>query len=180
MKRLLICTGVLLAAATVLAAQQKPASPPVTEAASIGGKAITIAYSSPRVNGREGHLFGPGGRMSTDPHYPVWRAGANSATTLMTAADLEIAGLHVPAGTYTLFVDISDPDNWKLIVNKQTGEWGLKYDKSQDLGQVKMTMSKPPAMVENLKYTLVDNGGGSGSLTLAWENHAGSVAIRVK
>ena len=180
MKRLLISAAVLFAAAAVFAQQKPPASPPATESAMIGGKAITITYSSPRVNGREGHLFGPGGRMSTDPHYPVWRAGANSATTLHTDADLDINGLHVPAGTYTLFVDISDPDSWKLIVNKQTGEWGLKYDGSKDLGQTKMTMSKPPAMVEDLKYTLVDNGGGKGSLTLAWENHAGSVQIRVK
>lgn len=181
MKRLLICSAVLIAAAAALQAQPKaPASPPATESVTIGGKAVTITYSSPRVNGRAGHLFGPGGRMSTDPHYPVWRAGANSATTLKTEGDLDIAGLHVPAGTYTLFVDISDPDNWKLIVNKQTGEWGLKYDGSQDLGQTKMTMSTPPAMVENLKYTLVDNGGGKGSITLAWENHAGSVSIAAK
>jgi len=40
-----------------------------------------------------------------------------------------------------------------------------------------MTMSTPPAMLENLKYTLVDNGGGKGSLTLAWEDKSGSVAI---
>ena len=46
-----------------------------------------------------------------------------------------------------------------------------------DLGRVKMTMSAPPSMMENLKYTLVDNGGGSGSLTLAWENKGGSVPI---
>jgi hypothetical protein len=180
MNRLLVCTGLLIAAAVTLSAQQKPpASPPATESATIGGKAISITYSSPRVNGRAGKLFGPGGRMSTDPHYPVWRAGANSATTLKTDANLSISGLDVPAGTYTLFVDISDPNNWKLIVNKQTGEWGLKYDKSQDLGQVNMTMSTPPSTVENLKYTLVDNGGNSGSLTLAWENHSGSVPITV-
>ena len=53
----------------------------------------------------------------------------------------------------------------------------LKYDKSQDLGRVKMTMTAPPAEVQNLTYTLVDNGGGKGSLTLAWENKSGSVQI---
>ena len=36
----------------------------------------------------------------------------------------------MPKGTYTLFVDISNPDQWDLIVNKKTGEWGLAYDKS--------------------------------------------------
>jgi hypothetical protein len=179
MKRLLVCTGLLLGAVTLFAQQKPPASPPATEAATIGGKAITITYSSPRVKGREGHIFTKDGLISHDPHYPVWRAGANAATTLMTNADLTIGDLEVPAGKYTLFVDISDPDNWVLILNKQTGEWGLKYDGSQDLGKTKMTMSKPANLVEDLKYTLTDNGGGKGTLTLAWENVSASVPIQV-
>ena len=94
--------------------------------------------------------------------------------------DLKIGDLSVPKGTYTLFVDISDPDNWTLIVNKQTGEWGLRYDGSQDLGKTNMTMSKPPALVEELKYTIDDLGGNKGKITLAWENHEASVPITVQ
>ena len=66
---------------------------------------------------------------------------------------------------------------WVLIVNKQNGEWGLRYDGTQDLGKTTMTMATPPALVENLKYTLTDNGGGKGTLTLAWENVSASVHI---
>jgi hypothetical protein len=156
-----------------------PKSPAAKETATIGGKTITITYSSPRVRGREGHIFTKDGLISHDPHYPVWRAGANAATTLQTEADLMIGNLHVPAGTYTLFVDISDPAQWFLIVNKKTGEWGLSYDATQDLGRVKMHMAKPPALVEDLTYTLTDKGGGKGTLTLAWEYVSASVAIHV-
>jgi len=176
MKSFLVCTSLLIAAAAV-GAKQPPASPAETASGSIGGKAITITYSAPKVNGRAGKLFGPDGRISKDPHYPVWRAGANAATTLHTDGNLKIGGLSVPAGTYTLFADISDPDHWKLIVNKQNGEWGLRYDKAQDLGQTPMTMSTPSSTVEELKYTITDNGGGKGSITLAWENHAASVPV---
>ena len=102
----------------------------------------------------------------------MWRAGANGATTLETDGDLQIGNLAVPKGTYTLFVDIADPDQWVLIVNKKTGEWGLAYDGSADLGKVKMQMSKPPAMVEELKYTI-----GDGKVTLAWEDKQASVPI---
>lgn len=179
MKRLFICTGLLLGAVTLFAQQKPPASPPATEAATIGGKSITITYSSPRVKGRAGHIFTSDGLISHDPHYPVWRGGANSATTLVTNAALTIGNLEVPAGTYTLFVDISDPANWVFIVNKQTGEWGLKYDGTQDLGKTKMTMATPPSLVEDLKYTLTDDGGGKGTLTLAWENVSASVPIQV-
>jgi hypothetical protein len=178
MKRLLVCTGLLIAA-TAFAQQKTPASPPATASATIAGKAITITYSSPRVNGRAGHIFTKDGLISHDRHYPVWRAGANSATTLHTEADLTIGSLNVPAGTYTLFVDISNPDQWTLIVNKQTGEWGLGYDGSKDLGKTAMTMSKPAETIENLKYTIDGTGGSMGKLTLAWENHIATVPIAV-
>jgi hypothetical protein len=177
MKRLFVCTGLLLGAVSLFAQQKPPASPPATESATIGGKSISVTYSSPRVKGREGHLFTQDGLISHDPHYPVWRGGANSATTLKTDADLSIGHLHVPAGTYTLFIDISDPSAWQLIVNKKTGEWGLAYDGTQDLGKTKMMMSRPPSLVEDLKYTLTDKGGGKGTLTLAWENVSASVPI---
>ena len=192
MKSLSICTGLLLAATTLLAQSGPPPgmqhhgppsgppkSPPATETATIGGKTITITYSSPRVRGREGQIFTKDGLIGHDPNYPVWRAGANGATTLKTDGGLVIGDLQVPAGTYTLFVDISDPAQWVLIVNKKTGEWGLSYDPTQDLGRVKMEMSKPPALVEDLKYTLTDDGGGKGTLTLAWENISASVPIQV-
>jgi hypothetical protein len=163
-----------------VAPKAPPASPPATESGTIGAKAITITYSSPKVNGRAGKIFTKDGLISHDAHYPVWRAGANAATTLHTEADLDITGLKVPKGDYTLFVDLSDPANWVLIVNKQTGQWGLKYDKSQDLGQVKMTMENPPALVENLKYTIKDSTGNKGTLTLVWENLGGYVPISVQ
>jgi hypothetical protein len=107
----------------------------------------------------------------------VWRAGANSATAHETTGDLQFGSLTVPKGSYTLFVDISDPENWVFIVSKKTGEWGLAYDPSQDLGKVKMHMSAPPSMVENLKYTITDQGSGKATLTLSWENHTASVPI---
>ena len=180
MKHLLICTGMLVAATLTLSAQQAPPkSPPATASATIDGKTITIAYSSPSVKGREGHIFGKDGLVGHDKTYPVWRAGANSATKLHTDADLTIGDLAVPKGDYTLYVDLSDPNNWELIVNKQTGQWGTVYDKAQDLGRAKMTMSKPMAMVESLKYTITDLGGTTGKLTLEWEDHSASVMIAV-
>jgi hypothetical protein len=43
-----------------------------------------------------------------------------------------------------------------------------------------MTMSKPAATVEVLKYTLTDAGGNKGKLQLEWESHAASVPLTVK
>ena len=161
----------------VVCAQQ---SPPAQASVTISGKTLTIKYSAPTVRGREGHLFGPGGKISQDANYPVWRAGANAATAFHTDAGLDVAGLRVPAGNYTLYILVEDPNAWQLIINKQTGQGGLTYDKTQDLGRVTMTMSKPPALVEKLQYTLSDEGGNKGKLQVAWENHVASVPIAVK
>ena len=194
MKRLLVCTGLFIAAATLFAQQTPPPTPPATPpetvapqsppatppAAPPAAVAPQAPPAIPPVNGRAGKIFTKDGLISHDAHYPVWRAGANAATKLHTDADLDITGLKVPKGDYTLFVDITDPDNWVLIVNKQTGQWGLAYDKAQDLGQVKMTMEKQPAPVENLEYTIKDLSGNKGTLTLVWENLSGSVPISVQ
>ena len=176
MKHILACSAALVLTAGIVSAQ----SPSATESKTIGGKTISIAYNSPRVNGRVGKLFGKDGRIGQDKTYPVWRAGANAATKFHTDAALDVGGLAVPAGDYTLYVDLTDPANWKLIINKQTGQWGLTYSQAQDLGRIPMTMAKPPAMVEELKYTLTDAGGNKGTLTLAWENVVASVPFTVK
>jgi hypothetical protein len=153
-------------------------SPAAEATASIGGKSISIRYSAPSVRGRQ--IFGDGGLLSKDPTYPAWRGGANAATTLRTDGEITIGNLTVPKGTYTLYVWIKDPQAWDLIVNKQTGQWGLSYDGAQDLGRVKMTMAKPASPVETLKYTLTDKGAGQGELRLEWENHIATVPIGVR
>jgi len=154
-------------------------SPPARATAAIGGKTVSVQYSAPSVRGRK--IFGDGGLLSRDPTYPIWRAGANAATTLKTDVALDVGGLNVPAGTYSLYVNVQNPDQWELVVSKATGQWGLTYPgPSSDVGRVKMTMSTPPQPVEQLKYTLTDKGNGAGELQLAWERHVGTVTLHAK
>jgi hypothetical protein len=177
MKTISIGAGVLIALASLVCAETKSG---LTESVAIGGTTISIKYSAPAVNGRVGKLFGKDGTIGSDQTYPVWRAGANAATALHTDADLDLGGLVVPKGDYTLYVNLANPAGWELIVNKQTGQGGMTYDAKQDLGRVKMTIGKPPALVEQLKYTLSGTGGNKGKLQLAWENVEASVSFTVK
>jgi hypothetical protein len=168
------------ATATISAAipqAKPPLSPPAEATVTIAGKAITIKYAAPSVRGRQ--VFGDGGVISKDKTYPVWRTGANSATALHTEADLQIKGLTVPKGDYTIFTQINE-ETWQLIINKQVGQWGLTYNKDQDLGRVPMEMSKPAAPVETLKITLASTGANAGTLQIAWENKVATVPFTVK
>lgn len=158
----------LLAAAPLLAQQSPPAETSVT----VAGKTIRVNYSAPSMRGRK--IFG-----GLEPYGHVWRAGANEATAFHTDANLDIGGLSVPKGDYTLFVYL-DPKQWHLVVSKATGEWGLDYNPSRDLGRVKMDMSKPPKPIETYKVTLSSLGGNKAKLQLAWENTVAEVPILVK
>ena len=164
--------ALLLFTAAVAFAQNPAAETSVT----LAGKTVTIKYHAPSVRGRK--MFGDGGVISKDPHYPVWRLGAEEATALHTDANLMIGNLAVPAGDYTLFVD-TGATPWQLVVSKGTGEWGLAYDKSKDLGRVPLTVSKPAAPTETLKITL-SGSGNKGKFEFAFENVVASANITAK
>ena len=173
-RTVLQCTSLLIVAGSFALGQSPRSEATVT----VAGKTISIKYSAPSVRGRK--IFGDGGLLSQDPTYPVWRAGANAATAFHSDADLDAGSLSVPKGDYTLYVLVKDPNAWELIINKQTRQWGLSYDQSQDLGRVKMAMSKPAGPIETVKYTLTDQGGNKVKLQLEWENHVASVPITVR
>jgi hypothetical protein len=170
--RTLLAPVLVLGLSVSLLNAQKPPSPPADTSVTIAGKKITIKYSAPSMRGRK--IFG-----GLEQYGRVWRTGANEATDLNTEAALNINGLKVPKGEYSLFTFI-DPTQWQLIVSKQTGISGLDYDQAQDLGRVKMTMSKPSSPVETFKITLENAGGNKGKLTLAWENTVASVPFTVE
>jgi hypothetical protein len=153
-------------------------SPPETATGKIGNATLVIKYCAPSVRGRQ--IFGEGGQVMHDPTAPIWRAGANDATAFHTDEDLNVGGLAVPKGDYTLYVNVKNPDAWELVINKQTGQWGTEYDAAKDLGRAKMDMKKPPAPIEVLKYTISSTGENKGTIQLAWENHVASVPVTAK
>lgn len=143
---------------------QGQASPRDTTRATVGGATVMIDYGRPSKRGRV--IFG-----GLVPYGEVWRTGANAATTMVTDKPLKIGTLAVPAGSYTLYT-LPAKGSWKLIVNKQNGQWGTSYDAAQDLGRVDMTVGALPAAVE--QFTIKVAGG---SLRLEWDTTVASVPI---
>jgi hypothetical protein len=165
--------AVVVAAAAALRPQNPPASPPAKASCDLGaGKSITIDYSSPRVKGRK--VFD-----GLVPYGKVWRAGANSATTFVTTADLKVGGTDVPAGSYTIFA-IPEADKWTLIISKKTGEWGTNYPgPSEDLARIPMKVSATSAAVENFTIALDKSANGC-TLHMDWEKTSASADIAKK
>ena len=136
-------------------------SPPAKASIMLDGKSIAIAYGAPSVRGRK--IMG-----GLVPYGEVWRTGANSATALTTATDLMIGTLHVPAGKYTLYTLPSD-GTWKLIVSKQTGQWGTEYHQAQDLGRIDMQKETMVSPLEVMTIGFENTSGAKTQLHIKWE-----------
>jgi len=102
------------------------------------------------------------------PFNKWWRTGANEATAFVTQSDIVIAGKKIPKGSYTLYTMPSEKQ-WKVIINKQTGQWGTVYNPDLDMVRLplKRKMLKNP--VEKFLITLEKTGSNSGVMKLTWE-----------
>jgi hypothetical protein len=177
------CRNLLLSlsllASFAFAADEKPrVSPHETITADIDGSEVTIVYGRPYTKdpktGAPRKIWG-----ELVPFGKVWRTGADEATLLTTKQPLDIGGTTVPAGTYSIFT-LPDADGAKLIVNKQTGQWGTKYDEKQDLARIPMTKTSFDKPVDQFTMALEKNSGGGGTLKLTWETTQYSVALKAR
>jgi DUF2911 family protein len=176
----LLAVAAVLAAmvvAVVVFAQQdksKRASPPANAKCQFAdGKTINVDYSSPRMKGRK--IYG-----GLVPYGQEWRTGANEATTFDTTTGVEIDGTTIPAGHYTLFT-LPAQGNWKLIISKKTGEWGIPYPGAQnDLARLDMKTQALPSSVENFTIGFQKADPKSCVMNLDWEKTRAYVAIAEK
>jgi len=173
MKRKILSLGLTALAASAAAfAQGDRPSPPATAKVELNGKTITIDYSRPSMRGRK--IMGGLVRYGE-----VWRTGANEATALKADVDLDIGGTKIPAGSYTIY-SLPSEGTWKLIINKQTGQWGTEYDQSQDLARVDLAKSTLPSPKEQFTMEFVKKSGDTADLVLEWETTKLSVPVRAQ
>jgi len=120
--------------------------------ATVAGKAVSIDYGRPALNGRD--MLGQA--VVGNP----WRMGADAATQLKTDANLAFGEVHVAPGTYKLTATKLAGDQWQLNISS-TGAEGKK------IGDVPLVSSKLPASVELFTIELKADKD-KGDLTLSW------------
>ena len=147
-------------------------SPPDSVRANVAGAALSVRYSRPSARGRV--IFG-----NVVPWNQVWRTGANEATMFETSAALLIGGTIVPAGKYTLWT-IPARGAWKLIINRNTGQWGTDYNAQYDLARLDMKVDALPQAVEQFTIAIDSEGSGRGVLKLEWERTRASIPFSRK
>jgi hypothetical protein len=156
----------------------------------VGGKWIEIKYGRPIKRGRD--LFGPADYAEAlDDGAPVWRAGANVSTQLVTEAALVVGGKTVPPGEYTLFIDL-EPGGWTLIVstwpaqttydtNNKTALFGAyDYTPDKDVVRVPMKRETLPHSFDQLSWEFIDVSETGGSLALIWDTQMASAPFTIQ
>jgi hypothetical protein len=138
--------------------------------------------------GRE--IFGSGAEYgkATLIGAPIWRAGADVTTRLKTEVPLFINGKTIPAGEYSLFVDLKE-GNWTFVVsswpaqekydpNNKQALWGAyNYTSDKDVVRAPMTLEKLPHSREQLTWEFLDMTPNGGSLAVSWDKSLGWVAF---
>jgi hypothetical protein len=153
------------------------------------GKWIEITYGRPIRRGRD--LWGTGadyGRTLNDGA-PVWRAGANVSTRLKTEVPLVMNGKTIPAGEYSLFIDLK-PNNWTLIVSRWAASptfpgtkdalfGAFDYTPDKDVVRSPMKLDALPFSMDQLTWSFVDVSEASGRMAIMWDKVMASVSFTV-
>ncbi len=124
---------------------------------------ITVKYSRPNVKGR---------KIFTDivPYGEVWRTGANDATLITFTENVTLEGKALAAGEYALFT-IPNKENWTIILNKGTKQWGAyQYKPEEDVLRLQVKSTKLNDRIETFTIGFSEVYPSAAKLNLMWDD----------
>jgi hypothetical protein len=141
-----------------------------------GGRTVKLCYGRPSARGRT--MIGG----DNVPYGKLWRTGANEPTVIFTPVALDIAGVQVRPGKYSLY-SVPGEQEWEIIVNRSTSQWGhenayTKEVQAQEVGRGKVSVQKLSQPVETFTITPHPATGEVQHLYLDWEGTRVVVPIK--
>ncbi len=201
--RLVFTLGILVLVATSarpIAQERRIASPAGRSATEVGGhhdvregyvggQWIEVHYGRPIKRGRD--LFGPDDhREFLNDGAPVWRAGANVSTRLLTEVPLVFGTTTVASGEYTVFIDLR-PTEWVFIISTWPAQTtydienhaalfgAFEYTPDKDVVRLPMMVETLPRSFDQLSWQFLDMTDTGGTLALLWDTKLASVPFTV-
>jgi hypothetical protein len=174
MKRLLIAVLTMAVIGVVAENMLGQRNARETVKISVGSKTISVDYGRPSLKGRA-----VADMLAQLKPGDFWRLGADKSTTFSTTADLQFADVTVPNGEYSLWAEREADNSWKLVFNKQHGQWGTQHDASQDLASVPLEETKASNSAEMVTINLSKEGAG-GVITIQWGDMKLTADFKVK
>ena len=133
----------------------------------VAGQEVKICYGRPSSRGRT--MIG----SSSVPFGKIWRTGANEPTLLRTPIALSIAGVMVPAGTYSMYT-VPGETEWEIVVNRSYSQWGREnyYTdevRGQEVGRGTVSSERTDSHIETFTIRAEDLPDGNVQVILEWE-----------
>lgn len=159
--------------ATPESAAERP-SPLGVVPVTFGEQTAQLCYGRPSANDRMvmGELV---------PFGPMWRMGANEATTLHLPFAADIGGVAVEPGSYSIYAS-PGADEWTFYVNSNFERWGIPISdevRATDIGSFTRTPVEIEDMVETMTITWQAHGAMMGHLVIEWERTRIEVPIHM-
>ena len=171
MLRKLFVTALLFAAVVSDGQQLRTPAPSPTQTVQqeFGIANVQLIYSRPGMRGRK--VFG-----DLVPFGKVWRTGANQATRVKFTDDVMIGGQPLKAGEYALYT-IPNENEWDVIINKGSANWGTNYKQEDDILRVKAKTARLNDPVETFTMQFDNVKSNSADLKIMWEKTAVTIPI---
>lgn len=141
----------------------------------VSGQQLRVCYGRPNAQGRQ--IFG-----GLVPWGELWRTGANEPTIIHVPFEAEIAGMRVPAGSYSLYTIPQQSGDWTLIINRSISQWGHPSSytpevEAQELGRATIRTERLDQAVEQFTIRSEPTGAGA-DILLEWERTRARIPVR--
>ena len=147
-------------------------SPLDSAVVSMGDDMVKVCYGAPSANDRT--LVGG----DIHPFGEPWRTGANEATSIHLPFAATVAGVDVPAGSYSLYT-VPGEDSWEIFVNGTVERWGNSFgagDIAANVGSG-MAPSYDNEHTERMTMSFENAMAGSATLVLRWEGYRVEIPV---
>ncbi|HEX9690508.1 MAG TPA: DUF2911 domain-containing protein [Gemmatimonadales bacterium] len=142
----------------------------------VAGGHVKVCYGRPSARGRtmlggEAHPFGT-----------IWRTGANEPTMIHTDVSLEVAGVAIEPGSYSLYTVLGERE-WEIIVNRSITQWGVERGyteevRAEEVGRGRVPSEPNASHVETFTIRAEPVDANSVTLVLEWEHIRVAVPIK--
>lgn len=141
------------------------ASPYDSTTIQVGDGVAKVCYGRPSLKGRT--MIGG----DAVPYDTLWRTGANEPTIVHLNVPAQIAGVDVEPGSYALYTVPRQGDEWTLIVNRSTSQWGHESAYTEEVRAREIERVQVQAeMLDEPVEQLTIRPMGAETLVLEWQN----------
>ncbi len=133
----------------------------------VDGAEVKVCYGRPAARGRT--MVGG----DAVPYGRLWRTGANEPAILHIPTRVEVAGIPLEPGSYSLYT-VPGETEWTVILNRSTSQWGAEGQytaevQAQEVARATVPSERTTDHVET--FTLRSEPAGNGAdLVLEWEH----------